>query len=353
MMKRISAFLVLVLAFNFAFAQKKVDLQKIDSVKTTSVKNQERAGTCWDFATISFIETETLKKINKEFDLSENYIVYYAYLNKAKLYILKTGKHQFDQGGQAHDVLDVMREYGIVPDNDYPYNLYNHDAFYAEMKNYLDSILKLKTLPPHWIDDFKEILNKNLGTPPTKITYNGKKYTPLEFMNKVLQFNPDDYVELTSFTKHPYYKPFVLEVADNWAMRSYYNVPLNDMMTIMNYALKNGYSVDWDGDVSEDGFRPKQGFATMDTNITDYAQAHENMFLDLQTTDDHLMHIVGLYKDQNGKLYYRTKNSWGKYGPFDGYIYLSEDYVKLKNIAIMLNKNAIPKKIRRAKFKIK
>ena len=345
-MKKISVLLVLALAFNTVVAQNIRNLTEINLVKTTSVKNQKSAGTCWSFATVSFIETEVLKATNQEFDLSENYIVYYAYLNKARLYILKMGHHQFDQGGQAHDVLDVVKEYGIVPEANYPYNLSNHDEFYKEMKTYLDSILQLKDLPKNWENEFKQILNKNLGTPPTTVSYKGKEYSPKEFVKSVLEFNPNDYVELASFTAHPYYKPFILEVADNWSMASYYNVPMEDMMKIMNYALQNGYSVDWDGDVSEKEFKPQKGYAKWKFKGSDFADEHEQMFLGLKTTDDHLMHIVGLYKDKKDVLYYKTKNSWGIYGPFAGYIYMSENYVKLKNIAIMVNKKAIPNEIK-------
>lgn len=346
MTKKIIFLLVLSFSIELAYSQPS-GFTELAKVKTTSPKNQEMAGTCWDFATTSFIETEALRITGTEFDLSENYFVYYAYVNKAIMYVRKQGLHQFNQGGQAHDVLDIIKDYGMVPDKDYPYILKNHDMLVSVLTAYVDSIVKLKVPPTNWLDGYKSILNKNLGTPPQKITYNGKEYTPIDFAYEVVQFDPDNYIEIGSFKDHEYYTNFVLEVPDNWSLGIYYNVPMDELLKISNLALINGYSVDWDGDVSEKGFLSKQGMALIiDETWQSLDDYHQFLYDKEMTTDDHLMHAVGVYKNDKGVYYYLIKNSWGAYGPYKGFLYMSEDFYALKSIAILVNKEILPSNIK-------
>lgn len=346
MKKRISLLAVMLLIFGFVYSQPK-GISEIVKIKTTSPKSQARAGTCWAFATTSFIETEVIRMTGNEFDLSETFFVYYAYINRAKIYLKLHGTHTFGQGGQAHDVINVVREHGIVLEKDYPYLLKNHTDLERKLKTYVDSINKLKEIPVNWLDGYKEILNEKLGTPPQKVAYNGKDYSPKDFATDVLKFEADNYVEITSFKYKKYYNPFVLEVPDNWSLDLYYNVTMKDYLAIINNALVNNYSVNWDGDVSEKGFNSKTSLATMEkVDINDYDNYHQQLFNSRSTTDDHLMHAVGLYKKNNGEYYYLIKNSWGEYGAYKGFLYMSQDFVTMKSIAITVHKNAIPSNIK-------
>ncbi len=350
-MKKIPLLFILLTLISFSFSQN-AKLNQVAKVETTKPKDQARAGTCWSFATVSFIETEVLRNTGKEFDLSENFTVYYAYINKAIIYVRKQGKHNFAQGGQAHDVFDVIKKYGIVPDEAYPYKNKNHTKLETDLKYFLDSIVKLDTLPRFWLDDYKKILDNSLGVPPTNFEYEGQKYTPKTFLLDVLKFNTDDYIEITSFSHQEFNTQFVLEVADNWSLDLYYNVTISDLMAIIDNALKNNYSVAWDGDVSETGFNTETGFADLKgengqkIKVMVPQALRQMMFDQLQTTDDHLMHCIGLFTDEKEQKYYLIKNSWGSYPPFDGYLYMSEDFVMYKTIAIMVHKQAIPQKIK-------
>lgn len=328
----------------------------------TSVKNQANTGTCWDFATQSFLESELLRMGKGNYNLSEMFNVRYTYPLKAERYVRYHGKYQFGEGGQAHDVLMVLDKYGAVPDSVYPGlepgdSLYDNTEMDAVLKSVLQTIVQRNKITPHYEDIVNAICDNYLGKVPDKFEYKGKEYTPKTF-GESLGINTKDYVEITSFTHHPFYKKFVLEVPDNWAEGEYYNVPLNDLLDIMNHAIKNNFSVAWDGAVGKNNFYRKLGYAVVplagDTSKTGpekeqdiTQQIRQKAFDDYTTTDDHLMHITGLAKDQTGSIFYYTKNSWGtKDKKYDGYWYLSVPFVKLRTIAILVNKDAIPKDIR-------
>lgn len=344
-MKKISILNLLILFTVSIFAQEN-KFEEISLVPHTSPKDQARAGTCWSFSTVSFMEAEVLRITEKEFDLSETFAVYYAYLNKADIYVKFHGNHTFGQGGQAHDVIDVVTEYGMVTEEAYPYANKDHTQLEKDLKNYLDSILKLDTLPRQWVVDYKSILDKSLGVPPSTFEYEGKEYTPKDFTKDILKFDADNYIELTSYNHHDFYTQFVLEVPDNWSLDMYYNVPIEILISTMINAVKNSYTIVWDGDVSEEGFS-KDGTAKMISKkggkyMTMSAQPHRQMLFDRHfSTDDHLMHIVGLFQENVKKLYFKVKNSWAEYPPYDGYHYMSEDYMKYKTVAILIHKDAL------------
>ncbi|HDP99394.1 MAG TPA: aminopeptidase [bacterium] len=344
-------------------------------VAHTPVKDQAKTGTCWDFATISFLESEMLRVGKPEIDLSEMFVVRHTYPQKAENYIRLHGNTVFGQGGQSHDVIEQIARHGIVPEKIYPgmnigENRHNHGEMFSVLKAVLDGTLQAgrRKLTPRWKDAFEKILDIYLGKVPVDFSYAGKKYTPKSFAEQFCGWNLDDYIELTSYKHHPYYEKCRLEVPDNWTFnQQYYNVPIDDLEKIIDVAIKNGYSVAWDGDVSERDFSTREtGYAIIpEKDWEDKTEAEKKekvtepvaekkitqelrqlTFDNFETTDDHLMHIVGLAHDQKGNKFYYTKNSGGVDGrKYDGYVYMSRSYVRLKTIAIMVNKNALPKKI--------
>ena len=344
----------------------------IKKIKTTPVISQGATGTCWSFATTSFIETELIRMGKGEIDLSEMYSVRNAYKSKALNYIRFHGKTNFSQGGQAHDVLNSIRKYGMIPEEIYSGLNYGeekhiHGELAAVLNGMLEGIVKNRNrkLTPVWQKAFNSVLEAYLGEVPENFTYKNKDYTPKTFAGE-LGFNPDDYIEFTSYTHHPFFSTFPLEVPDNWSSDLYFNLPFDEIIEIMDYALDNGYSVCWDGDVGERGFSHKNKVAiipekewrdmseeeineifespNLEKKITQ--QMRQETFDNYTTTDDHLMHIVGSAEDEKGTRYYLTKNSWGEESnDFGGFLYMSESYVRLKTIAIMIHKDAIPKHI--------
>lgn len=388
-MKKISVGLLLTFgALSLNAQEKMTDSEKVFTpvvdVKTTSVKNQQSTGTCWAFAATSFIETELLRMGAPELDLSEMYTVREAYNQKAKKYFRLHGKGNYSEGGQAHDVLNVIKTHGFVPENAYLGNHYGRDFhIHREMvkstKAMLDQIVKNpnKEITPVWFASIDGVYNTYMGKIPETFEYQGKKYTPQNFA-KEMGLNVDDYVELTSYSHHPFYEKMNLEIPDNWSDDLYYNLPIDELMEVINHALKNGYSVCWDGDVSEKGFSHRKGYAvlpvqkTTDMSNSEIAkwedgikdktegkkenakeievdqELRQKTFDNYKTTDDHLMHLTGIVKDQNGTIYYKTKNSWAAdSNKMGGYLNMSEAYVKLKTVAIMVHKDAIPKKLRK------
>ncbi len=376
-MRNLKVFILLLLLPVLVFPQGKKKEQYIftpvKEIKTTPVKDQGKTGTCWSFATMSFIETELIRLGKGEHILSPMWNVRFTYLPKAINYIRYGGQTNFGMGGQAHDVMNVIKEYGIVPNVIYDGMKINEEGYNnGELDNVLkavvDAVNKGRKLTPRWQEVIDATLNIYLGEPVKEFNYNEKIYTPKSFTES-LGFNADDYVEITSYNHHPFYSQFDLEIPDNWTKDKYYNVPVEDLMKIIDNAIENGYSVAWDGDVSEKEFDKKKGYAIVpekeesseaenDDNEKEKElkpviekvvtqQMRQETFNNHTTTDDHLMHITGIAEDQTGARFYYTKNSWGtKDKKYDGYWYMSVPYVRLKTIAIMVHKDAIPADIK-------
>jgi len=321
-------------------------------IKHLPVISQGSTGTCWSFAATSFIESEIIRTGMPETDLSEMFFVYHGYLNRAKQYLMYQGNNNFGQGGQAHDVFDVVKTEGASTqaafEGEKEDGKYKHGKLVAELKSEIDSLnKKRKDFDLEDLKLYESVLKKYIGKIPGKVKTDNGKETPIEFFQQ-FKLNPDDYIEITSYTHHPFYKPFVLEVPDNWAHALYYNVPVTELTEIMDYALNNGFSVCWDGDTSEKTFTHKKGKADVDEKYSGKVnqELRQKTFFNRTTTDDHLMHIVGLSKDAAGRKYYYTKNSWGQTSnEYGGYLHITEDYVQLKTVAIMVHKNAVPKHI--------
>lgn len=322
-------------------------------IEATSVKNQYKSGTCWSFGTISFIESELLRMKKGEFDLSEMFIARHTYKQKAINHIRMLGHTFLTPGGQPHDVMNVIKIYGIVPESDYTgrtigESLHNHNELDTLAKAMIKGLVsnKGKLLSPRWKAAFDAMLDVYLGKLPEKVEYKGKQYTPIQLRDKVLELNPDDYIEITSFTHHPFYEEFCLESRFNWSFGLYQNVPLNEFIQIIDNALENGFSLVWNGDVSEHefSFYDGTGYVTGFEHLADQEKRQEQ-FDNHNTTVDHIMHIIGTAKDEEDNKYYVVKNSWGTSNPCKGYMYLSESYIKLKTVAIMLHEDGLPKNI--------
>jgi len=340
-----------------ALAQYNFEVKK--NIDCTEVKSQGRTGTCWSFATSSFLESEAIREGNEAIDLSEMYVVRMTYFDKARNYVLRQGNANFSQGSLSHDVIRVLASEGVVTESAYPgresmEDAHDHSEMERVLKGALDGLIKRQPISDNWDDVVNAILDIYLGPLPEKFEVNGKEYKPKEFAEE-LGVEAGDFVSITSFSHHPYYKKFILEIPDNYSNGSYYNIPLDDMMDAIDAAISKGYTVAWDGDVSEAGFSQKEGIAILpsenrrddlfDAPADEVKVTQENRqsnFEQLKTTDDHLMHITGIAHDQKGTKYYITKNSWGNVGPHEGFVYMSESYVRMKTVAIMVNDNAIP-----------
>ena len=349
--------LILALSFFAAFAgfSQEKEIYTIEKeIKHLPVISQGNTGTCWSFATTSFIESEIIRKGFTETDLSEMYFVYYGYINKTKQFLMYQGNNNFGQGGQAHDVFDVVREKGMVTFDEFPGEKIEGKYQHKDLVNNLTTeVAELNKKGDDFnVEDLKSvdsILKSQIGKVPQKIKTNDGKYSSGEFAKK-FEINPDDYVEISSYNHHPFYKQFVLEVPDNWAHELYYNVPIDELMEIMYNALNSGCTICWDGDTSEKTFTHKKGKADLpEKQIGKVDQElRQETFLNRTTTDDHLMHIVGLSKDAAGRKCFYTKNSWGaESNTYGGYLNMTDDYVRLKTLAIMIHKDAIPENIRK------
>jgi bleomycin hydrolase len=341
------------------------------TIDCTPVKNQYKSGTCWAFSTNSFIASEAMRLGRGPVNLSEMYLVRNIYLQKAENYLRYQGHTNFGSGSEPHDVIRAMRQYGLMPYASYPGMPAGqvkpvHGEMDEVLKAMLDAMLKLHdgSLNRHWKAAFTGALDGYLGSPPATFEYEGKSYTPQSFA-QWLGLDPDDYIELSSFTHHPFYTSFILEVPDNWANGQVYNLPLDELQKVVDNAIDNNYSVSWAADVSEKGFSfanglaivPEKSYENMtqaerdsmfarpgrEMNVTQAVR--QEAFDNLSTTDDHDMQIVGRATDQTGAPYYLVKNSWGMTNDLDGFLYCSLPYFSYKTTFIMINKHALPKDI--------
>jgi len=329
---------------------------------SSPIKSQGRTGTCWSFSTSSFLESEYQKKTGKEIDLSEMFTVRHIYVEKAQKYLRYHGLSNFSQGSLGHDVIRSYNQYGIVPESVYSGlkrdSIHNHSVMEAELKRYLDSLLRNKPIHPEWKRGFDAILDRHIGTPPEMFEYQGVLYNPKSFADKYVNLDDEKYIGLTSFIHHEKYSKFTVEVPDNFSDGQYFNVELNELIRAMDNALEMGYTVEWDGDVSERGFNTRFGVAVWNNDSAALsmlpaipeekevnAELRQALFDSHKTTDDHLMHIVGIAHSPDGRKFYITKNSWGTRAGINGFMYMSEDYVKMKTICIMINQKALPKNL--------
>ena len=353
----------------FAQTQNIYQFTPIRDIPVTAVKDQARTGTCWCFATISFLEAELLRQGKGEYDLSEMLVVRGNYKDRLFDNYLRQGKGNINPGSIAHMATKAIEKYGIVPESVYDgieYDSARHN--HGELSTYLKAIagasVELKNLSPEYYELIESLFDIYLGKVPETFQYKGKTYTPLSFA-KMLGFDDmSDYIELTSFSHHPFYQQVPLEIPDNWDHEKLWNVPLDDFMAIIDNALRNGYTVAWDGDLKAGEFQHNRGIAIC-PKPEDFAEAvkleevypdrevtqeiRQADFEHFQTVDDHLMHLTGLFKDQNGNLFYKTKNSWGdeRNPEMGGYLYMSRAYVQMRVVSIMVHKDAIPKDIRK------
>lgn len=358
----------------------------IYSVKTTSVKDQNKSGTCWCFSGTSFIEDEIMRQGGDSLDISEMFTVRKCYEDKADRFVRMYGQTNFSPGGAVTDVAYVWRRYGAMPEEVYKGLNYGEDKHvHGELQGVLEGVVNTVVKKPNkkvstaWRQALNGVLDAYLGEVPATFVYKGKTYTPQSYAAS-LPFNPDDYVVLTSFTHHPFYEEFVLEVPDNWTWDKYMNIPIEELKAVVDNAIQNGYPVSWAADVSEKGFKWKEGVALipkgkdeadMDgtelsrwVKLSDADKANKRFEFDgpveeivvtqesrqadfdaQETTDDHGMEIVGIAEDQNGNRYYKVKNSWDTNQVYDGFIYVSEPFFLAKTMSLMVHQDAVPKAI--------
>ena len=401
-MKKIYSIAAMIACVTTAMAQPAATAEKTDSVNKnkpvftvikenpiTSVKNQARSGTCWNYSTLSFFEAEILKKKNKTYDLCEMFVCNKNYMDRAVVKVRMHGDAQFSQGGSAYDVLYVLKTYGICPEEAMPApgtmygdTLNNFNEFFGVMEPYVEAVAKstAKTITPTWKNGLQGILDAYLGKCPETFKYEGKTYTPTQFAQS-LGLDWNDYVTITSYTHHPFYTAFPVEVQDNWRQPHSWNLPMDEMAAVIDNAIMNGYTVAWGGDVSESGFtrnglallideKAPQGLEGSDMakwlkltaaekkdkikeagvtvkELTPSQEQRQKEYDNWTLTDDHGMLIYGIAKDQTGREYYMVKNSWGTDNEYKGTWYMSKNFIIAKTMDYMVNKNAIPKDIRK------
>jgi bleomycin hydrolase len=339
-------------------AKQPYNFQIEKSCPVNPVQSQGSTGTCWSFATASFLESEMLRQSKGAHHLSEMFIVKNIYRDKARNYLLRKGKAQFSEGALAHDYLNAAGNYGLVPEEVYSglaegEERHNHGELVSALTGMLDSLVKRKSLSDKWQPALSGVLDAYLGSSPERFEYQGRSYSPQEFAQSV-GYQRENYVSLSSYSHHPFGKPFVLEIPDNFSNGSFQNVPIDDLIATIDNAIAQGYTVAWDGDVSEKGFSSSKGLAVLPqdskrkdlfTNIgaekVVTQSDRQKTFMSYSTTDDHLMHLVGISRDAAGNKYYVIKNSWGEVGPYKGYLHMSEAYARLKTVAIIVHKDVV------------
>ena len=370
-----------------AIAQEKKDSVEYTVVKEnkiTSIKDQNQSGTCWAYSALGFIEAELLRMGKGEHDLCESFLVYNTYMDRADKAVRTHGDASFSQGGSFYDAIYCLENYGMVPQTAMPApgelygdSLFNFNQLDAVASAYVQAIAKgkQKKITLTWKNDLSNIYKNYFGELPKEFRHNGKTYTPQSYV-KELGLNPADYVSLTSYTHHPFYSKFILEIQDNWRWAESYNLPLDEFMEVMDYGVRNGYCFAWGSDVSEKGFDARKGTATVPANgktndktgsdaarwtgdnfkggavintgndeMTITQELRQIGYDNWETTDDHGMVVYGIAKDKNGKEFFMVKNSWGEYGPYKGMFYASKAFVAYKTMNIVIHKDALPKHI--------
>lgn len=372
-----SIFYVAFLLFSYSGFSQTYEFQTIKDIEATPVTSQDQTGTCWSFSTTSFLEAEIIRLTGKKIDLSEMYNVRNTYLDKAENYVMRQGKTQFGEGGLSHDVINSARKYGVVPESNFigktnPNSKFNHEKMVAELEAIVKkAVAETPKNYPNWKADYARVLDTYMGKfnendkivstqqaiDNNKINYEGKSLTSKQFL-ATTNLNLDDYVTISSFTNEPFYTNFILNIPDNFANGSYYNLPLDEFIQNIDNALDKGFTLALDTDISERTFSGEEGMAVIPENENDsetiltqikpeksisqgYRQAE---FENFDTVDDHLMHIVGKVADQKGNQYYKVKNSWGSKSGKNGFVYISVPYVRLKAISVMLHKDGLIKK---------
>ncbi|MFN3753768.1 C1 family peptidase [Flavobacterium sp.] len=354
--------LLLSLFFSLNTFSQKYDFQTIKEITCTEVVDQQKTGTCWSFSTTSFLEAEIIRTTGKSVDLSEMYNVRNIYIDKADNYVMRQGKTQFGEGGLNHDVINSARKYGIVLQSDFsgkinPNDPYDHSKMAVELEEILKkTVAETPAKYPTWKTDYIAVLDKYMGKSATEKPIDTKTFLT------DYKINLNDYVTITSFTHEPIYSKFILNIPDNFSNGFFYNLPLDEFIQNIDYALEKGFTLAIDSDVSETTFSGPKGIAVIpekaedakaildeikpEKEITsDYRQTE---FENYNTMDDHLMHIIGKAKDQKGNVYYKVKNSWGTQSGKNGFVYMSVSYLKLKAISVLLHKDGLMPKTKKA-----
>ena len=351
-------------------SQEQKTFTTVKELPITSIKNQWRSGTCWAYGTLGYIESEIFRQTGRTYDLCEMFVVNKDYMENATHFVRMHGFSQISQGGSCDDVLDVIRRYGICPEEAMPApgslvgdSLANFTRFFPEFEATVrrtivpdDSVAadlaKAQTAATthgaapraFWQDSVQAVLDRNLGRCPQSFTYQGKTYTPQTFAQS-LGLDLDDYVSLTSYTHHPFREWFVIEAPYKWRLKPSYNIPIEELMQVIDAAIDAGYTVAWGGDVSGDFTRT--GLAELPSGVQPTQQLRQEQWNDWRFTYDHVMLIYGKASDQAGRPFYMVKNTWGQMGNYAGIWYMSRDYMALNTTYIFLNRHALPKKLRK------
>lgn len=370
-MKKLVTLITFVLIAMSVSAQSTKTFTTVKELPITSIKNQYRSGTCWDYGTLGYLESEILRKTGKTYDLCEMFVVSKDYMDNATHYVRMHGYSQISEGGSCDDVLEVIRKHGICPEDAMPApgsmtgdSLANFNVFFPELERLVSGIvwkegkpelnrytteehapLKVEAPRANWQKDVQDVIDKYLGKCPDSFVFEGKTYTPLSFAES-LGINPDDYVSLTSYLHHPFNQWFVIEAPYKWRLRPSYNIPIEQLMAVLDKALDAGYTVAWGGDVSGDFLR-KEGLAMLPDGVVPTQELRQQQWDNWDFTYDHVMLIYGKALDEQGKPYYLVKNSWGDYGAYHGIWYMSRDYMALNTTYLFLNRNALPRSLRK------